>query len=83
MCQVSLERPVAPAPGLPADISADLASQPRYVDVSTSFGITGPTDSFSNMFSYGSSTGVSYSEDVRLQLSFYCFGPNSTLPARL
>jgi hypothetical protein len=64
--QVSLERPAAPAPGLPADLSSGLSAQPRY-DVSSSFSYTGPIDSFGYSYT-GSSSGVSYSDNVRLPL---------------
>ena len=55
--QVSLERPDAPAPGLPADISSGLVAQSRY-DVSSSFSFTGPIDSFGYTYT-GSDSGVS------------------------
>ncbi|KAK9918658.1 hypothetical protein WJX75_005737 [Coccomyxa subellipsoidea] len=60
--RVSLERPAAPAPGLPADLSSGLSAQPRY-DVSSSFSYTGPIDSFGYSYT-GSSSGVSYSDNI-------------------
>ncbi|BDA47026.1 hypothetical protein COCOBI_09-4810 [Coccomyxa sp. Obi] len=56
--QVSLDKLVAPAPGLPADLSSGLAAQPRY-DVSTSLSLSTSSESFSYGF-MGSDSGVSY-----------------------
>ncbi|CAL8471643.1 g11185 [Coccomyxa elongata] len=56
--KVSLDKLVAPAPGLPADVGSGLAVQPRY-DVSTSLSISSSSESFSYGFT-GSDTGVSY-----------------------
>ena len=64
--QVSLDKLVAPAPGLPTELSGGLAAQPRY-DVSTSFSIGTSSESFSYGFT-GSDSGISYNVCILLRL---------------